>query len=140
MADIQRRVLSPIALCRSEARRKRQGLKRLREMSASGLGVLMDEGLNFDIKDESSVGTKSETGDDNEWKYVVEKSVSLMDTVLRNVTIPETGISEFEDAVFAGVDADPETAISSVNSASRPALISKRLQHLLDGWLLRPLY
>lgn len=133
MADIRRRVLSPIAICRSEARRKQHGLKRLREMSASGLGVLMDEGLSFDIKDESTIGVKGEAVDSHEWKDVVEKSVSLMDTVLRNVTNLDTGVSEFEDVVFAGVDADPETAIYAADSASRPAVLSKRLQHMLDG-------
>lgn len=49
VVDIQARVFSPLAKSRSEARRKQASLKRLREMSASGLGVLMDEGLNFDI-------------------------------------------------------------------------------------------
>ena len=39
-ANIQRKVLSPIALCRSEARRKQAHLKKLREITASGLGVL----------------------------------------------------------------------------------------------------
>ena len=45
MTDIQHRVLSPIALCRSQARRRKAQLKKLREITAAGLGVLMDEGI-----------------------------------------------------------------------------------------------
>lgn len=133
VADFQRRVLSPIALCRTEARQKQARLKRLREMSASGLGVLMDEGLSFEINDESTelARTESETG---QWKDVVERSVALMDTVLCNVTAIETGVSDFEDTVFASVEDDPEISSSSRDphaQVSRPAKLSRRLQHIL---------
>jgi nuclear-control-of-ATPase protein 2 len=133
MADIQRRVLSPIALCRSEARRNQARLRHLREMGASGLGVLMDEGLSFGIGDDTS-DIKAEESDVNEWKVVVERSVALMDTVLRNVTTLETGVSEFEDTVFASVEDDPELSTEESEEAEviRPAKISRRLQHILE--------
>lgn len=134
IADIQRRVLSPIALCRSEARQNQGHLKRLREMGASGLGVLMDEGLSFDIDNEdSSESVKVEENDSHEWKMVVERSVALMDTVLRNVTTLETGVSEFEDTVFASVEDDPEISIRGDGpQSSRPAKLGNRLQHILE--------
>ncbi|CZR63919.1 related to NCA2 protein [Phialocephala subalpina] len=134
IADIQRRVLSPIALCRSEARQNQARLKRLREMGASGLGVLMDEGLSFDIDNEdNSESVKAEENDSHEWKMVVERSVALMDTVLRNVTTLETGVSEFEDTVFATVEDDPEISIRDGGpQGSRPAKLSDRLQHILE--------
>ena len=134
IADIQQRVLSPIALCRAEARQKQRRLKRLREMSASGLGVLMDEGLSFDINDESNVSAKMDSESDS-WKLVVERSVALMDTVLCNVTAIETGVPDFEDTVFASVEDDPEISVSSRESigsqGGRPAKLSKRLQNIL---------
>lgn len=133
MADIQRRVLSPIALARTEARHKQAGLRRLREMSASGLGVLMDEGLNFDIDEEGNGHAKGRSGDSHEWKGVVERSVALMDTVLQKVTALETGVPDFEDAVFASVQDDPEISSAETgNAESRPAKISRRLQHILQ--------
>lgn len=46
IADIQRRVVSPLALVRSEARRKRAALKYLRLKNANALGVLLGEGLS----------------------------------------------------------------------------------------------
>lgn len=133
VADIQRRVLSPIALCRSDARRNQARLRRLREMGASGLGVLMDEGLSFGIGDETT-DIKAEESDVHEWKVVVERSVALMDTVLRNVTTLETGVSEFEDTVFASVEDDPEISTEETEEAEiiRPAKISRRLQHILE--------
>lgn len=134
VADIQRRVLSPIALCRTEARHKQRMLKRLREMSASGLGVLMDEGLSFDINDESNELAKVESESDS-WKLVVERSVALMDSVLCNITVIETGVPDFEDTVFASVEDDPEISMSSQepkdSRVTRPSRLSNRLQQIL---------
>jgi len=134
VADLQRRVLSPVALSRTQARHNQARLKRLREMSASGLGVLMDEGLSLDINDGSSDSAKIEEADNQEWKVVVERSVALMDTVLRNVTALETGVSDFEDTVFASVEDDPELSSSETEGADRnqPAKLSRRLQHILQ--------
>ncbi|KFY04903.1 hypothetical protein O988_00427 [Pseudogymnoascus sp. VKM F-3808] len=132
VTDIQARVLSPLAKSRSEARRKQAGLKRLREMSASGLGVLMDEGLNFDIAEDN---TGSHGMDGSDWNVVVERSVALMDTVLRNVTALETGVSEFEDIVFASVADDPEISSRSMGMGElrdKPAKLCKRLQNILS--------
>ena len=133
IADIQRQVLSPIALCRSQARRNQSRLKHLREMGASGLGVLMDEGLSFGVNDDST-DLKAEESDAHEWKVVVERSVALMDTVLRNVTSLETGVSEFEDTVFASVEDDPEISTEEHEEAEnvRPAKLSRRLRHILE--------
>ncbi|KAG9244819.1 ATP synthase regulation protein NCA2-domain-containing protein [Calycina marina] len=132
VVDLQRRVLSPIALCRSEARRKQRHLKRLREMSSSGLGVLVDEGLNFGIPSDTE-SMKAEENDGHEWKVVVERSIALMDTVLCNVTSIETGVSDFEDNVFASVENDPELSTHSDSAQQpRPVKLSRRLQHILN--------
>jgi len=133
VADIQRRVLSPIALCRSQARHNQAKLRRLREMGASGLGVLMDEGLSFDVNDESGELVKTDDSDSHEWKVVVERSVALMDTVLSNVTTLDTGVSEFEDTVFASVEDDPEISTRDADAPHvvRPAKLSRRLQQIL---------
>jgi nuclear-control-of-ATPase protein 2 len=136
MVDIQARVLSPIAKARSEAKRKQAGLKRLREMSASGLGVLMDEALTFDIHEDSNGNVKIHEIDPHEWKGVVEKSVALMDSVLNNVTALEAGVAEFEDVVFSNVENDPEVSSrSSADSGNRPVKLAKRLSNILNHQL-----
>lgn len=134
MADIQRRVISPIALCRTQARHNQLRLRRLREMGASGLGVLMDEGLNFGMDDDDAELAKIEESDSHEWKTVIERSVALMDNVLRNVTNLETGVSDFEDTVFVSVEDDPEISTRDNDDFEgvRPARLSRRLQHILE--------
>jgi nuclear-control-of-ATPase protein 2 len=48
IANIQRRVVSPLALVRNEGRRKRAALRRVRLVNANALGVLLGEGLSND--------------------------------------------------------------------------------------------
>jgi nuclear control of ATPase protein 2 len=131
ITNIQRQVLSPIALCRNEARRKQAHLKRLREMTASGLGVLVDEGLAFGVDEEEKAGTAN---NNQSWKGVVERSVALLDMVLKDVLSLQTGVAEFEDRVFAGVEEDPELSIhvEDTNAADKPAILARRLQTLLE--------
>ncbi|KAH8889846.1 NCA2-domain-containing protein [Thozetella sp. PMI_491] len=128
ITDIQRRVLSPIALCRSQARTKKAKLRKLREITAAGLGVLMDEGLSFGTTDVES---------SREWKGVLERSVALMDMVLQHVLVLDVGLSDFEDKVFAGVEEDPELSIhvEDTNPSDRPAVLARRILQLLQAGL-----
>ncbi|KAL0944310.1 ATP synthase regulation protein nca2 [Colletotrichum truncatum] len=135
ITTLQRRVLSPVALSRGEARRKLAHLKRLREMTASGLGVLVDEGLTFGVDDDDD---KSEAGvSSHDWKGVVERSVALMDMVLKDVLTLESGVAEFEDKVFAGVEEDPELSIhiEDANALEKPSVLARRLLNILDSGL-----
>lgn len=128
--DMQRKILSPVALCRAQARKKQVQLRKLRELTAAGLGILLDEGLSFGGEEANSNGNQ-------EWKGLVERSVALMDMVLRNVLIIDTGLSEFEDKVFNGVEEDPELSIHAEegNITGRPRVIATRLVELLDNAL-----
>jgi len=137
IADMRSKVMSPFAMCRAEARRKQDHLKRLRELSASGLGVLMDEGLTFDVDEEGAITAKghNHTVDKDEWKSVVAKSVALMETVLRHVTTLEIGVTDFEDTVFTSVDDDPDWVQKHhINDerSPRPALLADRLREILS--------
>ncbi|KAL8699494.1 MAG: hypothetical protein Q9224_001383 [Gallowayella concinna] len=132
LADTPARVLSPLMLYRSEVRFKQKGLKRLREMNACGLGVLVDEGMNLDLDDGNPRRNKS---DKDEWKTIISRSVSLMETVLRNLTALDLGIHEFEDTVFTSVEDDTELSqvdASDDGSHQSPALIVNRLQLVLE--------
>ena len=133
LVDVQRRILSPVALSRSRARRKQLQLKKLREMTASGLGVLIDAGLSFDTEDETT-GASTVSMSSQEWKGVVERSVALMDMVLKDVLILDAGVSEFEDKVFAGVEEDPELSIhvEDASGINKPGVLARRLLSLLQ--------
>jgi nuclear control of ATPase protein 2 len=128
-ANIQRKILSPVALCRSEARKRQTQLKKLREITASGLGVLMDEGLQFGHDDE-----KASLSEHHDLKGVVERSVALMDMVLKEVCTLELSTHEFEDKVFAGVEEDPELSIhiGDTMTANRPGIVGRRLIYIID--------
>lgn len=136
LADIQSRVISPLNLCREEARSHRRQLRRCREMNACGLGVLMNEGLQFDVDDDGSIVSKGRSEDEREeWKTIVLKSVVLMETTIRQVTAVGIGLNEFEDSVFASVENDPE--LSPRNSddgqtSSSVVMLANRLQSILQ--------
>lgn len=137
IADVQSKVMSPFAMCRAEARRKQDHLKKLRELSASGLGVLMDEGLTFGMDDDGSIATQGQRDDieGDDWKNVVAKSIALMETVLRNVTALDIGVTDFEDTVFMSVEDDTEILQRSATGdrpLPKPTQLASRLQKILD--------
>lgn len=135
LANVQSQIMSPLTKCRAEVKRKQDHLKRHREMSAAGLGVLMDEGLTFEVDDDAFKTSKSSSTDDREeWRSVVSKSVALMETVLQNVTVLELGPSEFEETVFMSVEDDPEIVHNRTveeQLSSKTALLASRLQQIL---------
>ncbi|KAL8790575.1 MAG: hypothetical protein Q9195_006319 [Heterodermia aff. obscurata] len=135
LTEMQTRAISPFARCRAEARTKRSHLRRFREISACGLGVLMNEGLSFDVADDGSMTSRGRSEEErDEWRLLISKSVALMETVIRNVTVLEHGTSEFEEAVFTSVetDADLRHQFSGEQElSSSSAMIAARLQHLL---------
>lgn len=136
LVSIQRRVMSPVALCRAEARGKQAQLKKLREMTSSGLGVLIDEGLVFSANGSDDSKSDIILSGRQHWKGVVERSVALMDMILRDILALEISVADFEDKVFAGVDEDPELSIHvEEDDCNRPAVVAKRLHRLLETLL-----
>lgn len=125
------RILSPFALCRTEARKKQSGLKKLREMSATAIGLLMDEGLTFQHYDDEeknhSKGSESPDLGQDEWRNTVSKSVSLLESVLTNVNADHGMIADFEESVFSTVEAE--------SNGSSPLGLTDKLIHILDKHL-----
>ena len=134
LADVQSRFMTPFTRCQMEAKAKLKHLKRLREMSASGLGVLMDEGMMFDSQDEESVSSKNASSDESEeWKTVVSKSVTLMESILKNITVLEMKTGEFEETVFMSVDEENGSPHENeAEGSSTPVNLALRLQQILD--------
>ena len=128
-AGLERRLLSPIARCRADARHNQKRLKRLRQLIASGLGILIDEGLRFDLDEGTELkDITAESG--RRWKGVVERSVSLMDQVTTDVLAVESSVLDFEDKVFNDVQGDPILTANQLD-ANKPARLAKRLDQLL---------
>ncbi|KAI1779765.1 NCA2-domain-containing protein [Hypoxylon cercidicola] len=136
LTNLQQTIMSPLAICQSEARKKQANLKRLREMTSSGLGVLIDEGLVFGGNGSDDGKSDIIMSANQEWKGVVERSVALMDMVLKDVLTLDVGVADFEDRVFAGVDEDPELSIQAEeDESSRPMVVARRLLDLLEAHL-----
>ena len=108
LVDMQSKLRSPLIVSRLAARSKRNYLKRLRDLSASGLGILMDEGMIFDADEEAPASTKYSYASKEEWRSVVMKSVSLMEMVLQHIHTLELGAGDFEETVFMSVDDDSQ--------------------------------
>lgn len=126
-------IVSPLIFYRSEVRSKQQQLRRFRELSACGLGVLVNEGMNLD-GDESEM--RRAKNDKHAWKTVVLKSVALMETLLRNLTVLDHGSHAFEDLIFTNIEDDTELSHASVSDEGdtdqRLALMISRLQLVLE--------
>ncbi|KAB5576549.1 ATP synthase regulation protein NCA2 [Coniochaeta sp. 2T2.1] len=132
LVNVRNKVFSPVALSRRQARSNLKQLRKLRAMTASGMGLLLDEGLSFGVGDDDS--NKSDfaaDAADHEWKGVVERSVALMDMVLRDVSTLSHSISDFEEKVFAGVEDDPELS-AQADPADRTSMLARRLVDLLE--------
>lgn len=125
------RILSPFALCRTEARKKQTGLKKLREMSATAIGLLIDEGLTFQHYDDEeknhSKGNESPDLGQDEWRITVARSVSLLESVLTNVNTDHGAITDFEESVFSTVEAE--------SNGPSPNNLTDKLIHILDRHL-----
>lgn len=129
-ADLERRLLSPVARCRADARQSQKRLRQVRQLIASGLGILIDEGLRFDLDEGADV--KDITADNGRrWKGVVERSVSLMDQVSTDVLAVDSPIPDFEDKVFNDVQGDPILTANRFDT-NKPAQLARRLDHLLS--------
>ena len=138
LSAVRSRSLSPLMTSRADARAKQTRLKRFREMNACGLGILMDEGLTLDLENGGDLTSNHQR---DEWKTVISKSITLMETVLRNVTDLDLGTAEFEDAVFVTVEEHSENSQqgSGRHELSRPSIIlANRLRAILSDRL--PMY
>ena len=134
LADMQSKFLSPINRSRIEAASKRKQLKRLRELSASGLGILMNEGMVFDTDEEGSVSSREPSNSKDEWRNIVVKSISLMETVLSNITSLELGTNEMEETVFQSVDDDADSAHQDFD-ATQATHVAGRLERILRHYM-----
>lgn len=72
------RILSPFALCRTEARRKQDGSKKLRSRGATAIGLLMEKGIRF-AEPDADESTKSS------WKADVTNSILLLEALFKQI-------------------------------------------------------
>ncbi|KAH7380601.1 ATP synthase regulation protein NCA2-domain-containing protein, partial [Pyrenochaeta sp. MPI-SDFR-AT-0127] len=140
VANIQRRVVSPLALVRNEGRKKRAALRKIRLVNANALGVLLGEGLgNESIYDDGthSPGLFSTSANRHRWKSTVSKSIALMDAVIQSVNDAELSIDKFDDSVASITQDDQyyllhETSGARTATTLKPGDVAARLRSLLE--------
>ena len=136
LTDIQSRFMAPVTISQLEIRSRRRQIRRIREMSGSSIGILVDEGMVLDADDGDSISSKARSDEKEEWKSVVSKSVSLMEAVLRSITSSETSLSDFEETIFSNVDDESHVAMDEEGQSThqtQTAQIAIRLQQLLEA-------
>ncbi|KAF1987212.1 NCA2-domain-containing protein [Aulographum hederae CBS 113979] len=140
LLDVQKRVVSPLARVRNEARKKQDALKKLRVMNANALGVLLGEGLSNECNNDEGTSSPHEISSLKEhkhkWRASVTKSISLIDAVLSNVNDAELSIGSFDNAIDSATTNDPYFKIQTGDTAMlRPAEVADRLKDLLSNRL-----
>lgn len=127
-------VLSPIALGRTEAQKKQKGLKKIRELSSCGLGILVAEGLSFPAVEHlfSTAGIDSPKINHDDWRSTLEKSVTLMESILLNVCGLETKVGDFEEQIFLQVEDESDAFAQRTHEGSPTCqLLIERLERLI---------
>jgi len=110
LTNIHRNLLSPIARVRTEAQKKQEHLKQMRELNANALGMLLGEGLsNVSLHAEASSGTDISASEHlrRDWKTSVAKGIALLDDVLTGAMEPELDVDTFEDRIGSATSGDP---------------------------------
>ncbi|PGG99294.1 hypothetical protein AJ80_09394 [Polytolypa hystricis UAMH7299] len=120
-------ILSPFAICRTQARRKRESSKQLLATKACSIGILMEEGIPLDAEDR--IGGKALMKPD-ELHEALRRTVILMQAILESSNNTKKELVDFEDNVFAAVD-------DSMDAVQQPPDIILRLIQILEDQLPR---
>ena len=112
---------SPLGIVRKEVRKKRASVKRLREMQASSLGILIGDTLTFDLLDFNNPT--------REWKLVIEQAALRIKMILCNVSsVKSFTVGGFEEHIL-NETAKPSQVTTPQTSTSQ---LSTRLQKILQ--------
>ena len=124
-------ILSPFSLQRTQMGEKQNGLRRIREMYATGLGLLIDEGLIFTLSHDSAIHSVTPQASQEEWRSTIAKSISLIDSILCNVNSFSSSIGEFEERVFTSIEQDPDIVLTSSDDTKMVGRTDQLLDRLL---------
>lgn len=115
LAHARTRILSPFALCRTEARRKQENVKRMREQSATAIGLLVEEA--FPYHDDAADPIAA-------WRAAVVKSVTLLEAIMKHTQSIRPSWTMLEQDVFDLVDQN--------TVEESPAQLVQKLLHIID--------
>lgn len=148
IADIHHRVMSPIAQTRGVARKQQAALKRIRQVNANALGVLLGEALDHEnLQPDPSAQVRDTDTEipektDHKWKSSVAKSIALMEAVLSCASDQSLPADKFNEMIAETTEADSYyqkemTAEEQSAGDLRPSNVVDRLQNVINKSLPR---
>lgn len=120
LVQARTRILTPFALSRTEARQKQERLKKLREQSATAIGLLVDEGMAFPTVHEVQIERV-------DWRSTVAKSVTILESILHHSRSIENNVSDYEYNVIDTID--------NTENSDQPSQLTARMLHILNEHL-----
>lgn len=140
LVDIQRRVVSPLAIAQNEGKKNIKKLKKIRRRNANALGLLLGEGLSYE-SNRGQLAQDVEADDlQHKWKGTVAKNIALIDAVLHVLNSPDGG--KMDEAVIAVTREDPyfephefSGEYTTGTAFLQPADVSQRLRDVLTNAL-----
>lgn len=120
LARLKRRELSPIAMAHSEARTKQRALMKLKDASASSLGLLLDVGQpHVDVSVISASSTEGFSLQEHLTESV-SRSIALIESLLERMQLENFDMHDGEDVAQQAYTASSEsTKASMANVAER---------------------
>lgn len=115
LAHARTRILSPFALCRTEARRKQENIKKMREQSATAIGLLVEEGFPYQEDSPDPLGA---------WRSTVAKSVTLLEAIMKHTQSVKPVWNVLEQEVIDLIDQH--------TVEQNPQQIVDKLLHIID--------
>ncbi|OQD68567.1 hypothetical protein PENDEC_c034G01128 [Penicillium decumbens] len=119
---------SPVRLCRSEIRQKRDILLSMMDIHTSSLGLLMEGWRSFQAKNFVDIDS---TGGRRQWHDAVNRTVVLTEAILQQMASRSDTI-EFEQRVFATLEQDTASLqMQSDLTSNQPRRLIQRLTYIL---------
>ncbi|KAI5360614.1 putative nuclear control of ATP synthase 2 [Septoria linicola] len=129
--EVNKQILSPVMMIRSELRAKQSALKKVRVRNANALGVLLGEGLANESGHSDGVTSPVTQDVQHKWRASVSRNVALMEAVLAKINDLETPIDNFDSAIAALTDEDPLYTVDSNDVGIAPQAVAERLSRVL---------
>lgn len=140
-------LVSPLAIVRSDVKRKQANVRRVKELNANALGILLAEGLSHDSLHGDGLATPQDVEVSHErrhvWKGTIARNIALMEAVLKNLVDPDMTVDKFESGVSATREDDrfylmsDKAAGEVVALTLKPGAVSRRIQQILQQQLPR---
>jgi len=119
---------SPVRLCRSEIRQKRDILLSMMDIHTSSLGLLMEGWRSFQAKNFVDIDS---TGGRRQWHDAVNRTVVLTEAILQQMASRSDTI-QFEQRVFATLEQDTASLqMQSDLTSNQPRRLIQRLTYIL---------